>query len=100
MAGNTKPFSLLEPEVIITVNEEVRILNGVFLSSVGVIICMLYKLNHAPLLLLALCVQYIRNLDKIYSALLASEILKGRCILILVKNDSYLSIHSKSQFSV
>jgi len=30
MAGNTKPFSLLEPEVIITVNEEVRILIGVF----------------------------------------------------------------------
>jgi hypothetical protein len=46
-----------------------------------------------------LCVQYIRNLDKIYSALLASEILKGRYILILVKNESYLSIQSKSQFS-
>jgi hypothetical protein len=31
MAGNnTKPFSLLEPEVIITVKEEVRILIGVF----------------------------------------------------------------------
>jgi transcription antitermination factor NusG len=51
MAGNTKPFSLLEPEVIITVNEEVRILSGVFLSSVGVILCMVYKPSHAPLLL-------------------------------------------------
>jgi hypothetical protein len=29
MAGNTKPFSLLEPEVIITVKEEVRILFAV-----------------------------------------------------------------------
>jgi len=40
MAGNTKPFNLLEPEVIITVNEEVRILIGVFFSSVGVFTCM------------------------------------------------------------
>jgi hypothetical protein len=30
MAGNTKPLSLLEPEVIITVKEEVRILFVLF----------------------------------------------------------------------
>jgi len=53
MAGNKKPFSLLEPEVIITENEEVRIFIGVFLSSVGMIICVVYIPNHAPLLLLA-----------------------------------------------
>jgi hypothetical protein len=30
MAGSTKPLSLLEPEVIITVKEEVRILLALF----------------------------------------------------------------------
>jgi hypothetical protein len=33
MAGNTKPFSFLEPEVIITVKEEVRTLIGVFIPQ-------------------------------------------------------------------
>jgi hypothetical protein len=53
MAGNKKPFSLLEPEVIITENEEVRIFICVFLSSVGMIIHVEYIPNHVPLLLLA-----------------------------------------------
>jgi hypothetical protein len=77
MAGNTKPFCLLEPEVIITVNEEVRILIGVFFPSVGVIICVVYIPNHALVLLLAQCVPYVRNMDKIHSAVLSSEILKA-----------------------
>jgi hypothetical protein len=33
MAGSTKPFSLLEPEVIITVKEEVRILFAIFIFN-------------------------------------------------------------------
>ena len=48
--------------------------NWCLCSSVGLITCVVNKPNHAPLLLLAWCVTYIRHFDKMHSVPFASEI--------------------------